>query len=44
MVYDLSGKLVADYSGRVRRMKTGDNAMKMAAFLAFDRRICGNAY
>jgi beta-glucanase (GH16 family) len=27
-VYDLSGKLVADYSGRVRRMKTGDNAMK----------------
>jgi beta-glucanase (GH16 family) len=29
-VYDLSGKLVADYSSRVRRMKTGDNVMKMA--------------
>jgi hypothetical protein len=28
-VYDLSGKLVADYSSRVRQMKTGDNAMKM---------------
>jgi beta-glucanase (GH16 family) len=28
-VYDLSGKLVADYSGRVRRMQPGDNAMKM---------------
>jgi beta-glucanase (GH16 family) len=28
-VYDLGGKLVADYSGRVRQMKTGDNAMKM---------------
>jgi len=28
-VYNLSGKLVADYSGRVRRMKTGDNVMKM---------------
>jgi beta-glucanase (GH16 family) len=29
MVYDLSGKLVVDYSGRLRRMKPGDNAMKM---------------
>ena len=28
-VYDLSGKLVADYSSKMRRMKTGDNAMKM---------------
>jgi beta-glucanase (GH16 family) len=28
-VYDLSGKLVADYSGRVRQMKPGDNIMKM---------------
>ena len=28
-VYDLSGKLVADYSSRVRRMKTGDNVMKV---------------
>jgi beta-glucanase (GH16 family) len=28
-VYDLSGKLVADYSGRVRRMKKGDNALKI---------------
>jgi beta-glucanase (GH16 family) len=27
-VYDLSGKQVADYSGRVRQMKPGDNAMK----------------
>jgi beta-glucanase (GH16 family) len=27
--YDLSGKLVADYSGKVRRMKPGDNVMKM---------------
>jgi beta-glucanase (GH16 family) len=26
-VYDLSGKLVADYSSRVRQMKKGDNAM-----------------
>jgi beta-glucanase (GH16 family) len=30
-VYELSGKLVADYSGWVRRMKTGDNVMKMVA-------------
>jgi beta-glucanase (GH16 family) len=29
MVYDLSGKLVAEYSSRVRRMKPGDNVMKM---------------
>ena len=29
MVYDLSGKLVADYSSRVRQMKAGDNMMKM---------------
>jgi beta-glucanase (GH16 family) len=28
-VFDLSGKLVADYSSKLRRMKTGDNAMKM---------------
>jgi beta-glucanase (GH16 family) len=28
-VYDLSGKLVADYSGQVRRMKPGDNVMKL---------------
>ena len=28
-VYDLSGKLVADYSSNVRRMKPGDNAMNM---------------
>ena len=28
-VYDLSGKLVADYSSKVRQMKTGDNVMKM---------------
>ena len=28
-VYDLSGKLVADYSSKVRQMKTGDNLMKM---------------
>jgi|GEM_PF-2567027 beta-glucanase (GH16 family) len=27
-VYDLSGKLVADYSDRVRRLKPGENAMK----------------
>ena len=27
-VYDLSGKLVADYSNRVRQMKVGDNMMK----------------
>jgi hypothetical protein len=31
-VFDLSGKLVADYSSRVRRMKKGDNVMKMAPF------------
>jgi beta-glucanase (GH16 family) len=31
-VYDLSGKLVADYSSKVRQMKTGDNVMKMAPF------------
>jgi beta-glucanase (GH16 family) len=28
-VYDLSGKLVADYSSKVRQMKTGDHVMKM---------------
>ena len=28
-VYDLGGKLVADYSSRVRQMKTGDNVMKV---------------
>jgi beta-glucanase (GH16 family) len=28
-VFDLSGKCVADYSGRVRRMKPGDDAMKI---------------
>jgi beta-glucanase (GH16 family) len=28
-VYDLNGKLVADYSGTVRRMKAGDNVMRM---------------
>jgi beta-glucanase (GH16 family) len=28
-VYDLSGKPVADYSGKVKRMQAGDNAMKM---------------
>jgi beta-glucanase (GH16 family) len=28
-VYDLSGKLVADYSGRVKLMKKGDNALKI---------------
>jgi hypothetical protein len=28
-VYDMTGKLVADYSSRVRQMKTGDNVMKM---------------
>ncbi len=28
-VYGLSGKLVADYSSKVRRMKTGENVMKM---------------
>lgn len=28
-VYDLSGKLVADYSGRVRQMRPGDNVMKI---------------
>ncbi len=27
-VYDLAGKLVADYSGEVRQMRPGDNAMK----------------
>jgi beta-glucanase (GH16 family) len=29
MVYDLSGKLVADYSSNVKRMKPGDNVMNM---------------
>ena len=29
IVYDLSGKLVADYSSKMRRMKPGDNVMKM---------------
>ena len=30
-VYDLNGKLVADYSSKVRRMKTGDNVMNMVS-------------
>jgi beta-glucanase (GH16 family) len=28
-VYDLSGKLVADYTSKVRQMKAGDNAVRM---------------
>jgi beta-glucanase (GH16 family) len=28
-VYDLSGKLVADYTSKVRQMKCGDNVIKM---------------
>jgi beta-glucanase (GH16 family) len=31
-VYDLSGKLVADYTGAVRRMKAGDNVMNKVPF------------
>jgi len=32
-VYNLSGKLVADYSSKVRQMKTGDNVMNMVPSL-----------
>jgi beta-glucanase (GH16 family) len=28
-VFDISGRMVADYSSKVRQMKTGDNVMKM---------------
>jgi beta-glucanase (GH16 family) len=38
-VYDLNGRMVADYSGRVRRMKPGDNAMK-----ALPSALSGGAY
>ena len=27
-VYDLGGKMVADYSNKIRQMKVGDNVMK----------------
>jgi len=32
-VYDLQGRLIADFSGKVRAMKAGDDALKAASFM-----------